>query len=107
MRSEADDERTELARSDIWRIVDADAAGARPQPRRLALGHHGFLASAADRGRDDASDRAGARDRADAARPQPGGRRADPGLDTDRGRPALVHHCELLAYENRHAGRDR
>ena len=71
MRSEAPDERLSL---------DAHAARPRPQSRLLAFRHQGFLAPAPHRGGDDATDRACGRHHADADRPQPGGRRADPRL---------------------------
>src|SRR5262245_57685427 len=98
MRSEAADERP---------FLDAHAARPRPLARLLAFRHQGFLAPAPHRGGDDASDRAGHRDRADAARPQPGWRSADPWPITDRNHPASLHYRQRLAHEDRHAGGDR
>src|SRR5205814_7905644 len=98
MPSEAPDERLSL---------DAHAARPRPQSRLLAFRHQGFLAPAPDRGGYDASNRAGDRHRDDAARPQPGGRQADPQPNSDRHRAAALHHRQHLAHEDRHAGCDR
>src|SRR5438046_8464536 len=75
MPSEADDERAQFSRHQI----DAHAAGPRPLPRRVAFGHLRLLATAHYRGGLGASDFAGRCGGDDAARPQSGRRRANPG----------------------------